>query len=158
MSEASALPLRRTVENNPNTISREIDRPACGGGNDPLSTRSSDLRGVLQSVGRAAGIAMLLDGGLAAVEAAAALNQGTASFEEAVAHVAKEGVTSAVATGFGVLVASGVVGITGGLAAPVAGTIAVGTALTARKWIRDIIAGPRARRRSAPPQIPRGPP
>ena len=133
----ATTPLHSPVETKGNDISQANDRNPIEVRAGPTTTSLPNARQVLHTAGRAAGIALLLDGGLAAAEAATAVNEGTMSFNEAIIHVAKEGATGAIATGFGILVAGGVVGLTGGLASPVASTIALGTALTARKWIRE---------------------
>lgn len=97
------------------------------------------VREIAKGAGRAAGIGFVLDGAVATVEGVVAVRAGTMDKNAAVKHVAKEATTGAVATGAGVLLATGLVAVTGGIAAPVVFAVgaigSIGTKRALRKWI-----------------------
>lgn len=96
-------------------------------------------REIAKGAGRAAGIGFVLDGAVAGVEGVLAVRAGTMNKNEAVKHVAKEATTGAVATGAGVLLATGLVALTGGIAAPVAFAVgaigSIGAKRALRRWV-----------------------
>jgi hypothetical protein len=96
-------------------------------------------REIAKGAGRAAGIGFVVDGAVASVEGILAVRAGTMDKNEAVKRVAKEATTGAMATGAGVLLATSLVAITGGVAAPVVFAVgaigAIGTKRALRRWI-----------------------
>lgn len=84
----------------------------------PLAAKAAG-REILKGAGRAAGIGFVIDGAVAGVEAASAMRSGTMDGKKAATYVAKEATTGAIATGTGMLLAAGLVAVTGGIAAPV---------------------------------------
>ncbi|MBY0524627.1 MAG: hypothetical protein K2R98_14580 [Gemmataceae bacterium] len=81
---------------------------------------------VLKGAGRAAGVGLALDGAVASVEAVHGYCHGRLTGAEACTHVAREASTGALAAGGGVLLATGLVVVTGGMAAPAVALIAAG--------------------------------
>lgn len=96
-------------------------------------------REIAKGAGKAAGIGFVLDGAVATVEGVVAVRAGTMDRNAAVKHVAKEATTGAVATGAGVLLATGLVAITGGVAAPVVFAVgalgSIGVKRVLRRWV-----------------------
>lgn len=96
-------------------------------------------REIAKGAGKAAGIGFVVDGAVASVEGVLAVRAGTMNKNEAVKHVAKEATTGAVATGAGVLLATGLVALTGGVAAPVVFAVgalgSIGTKRVLRRWV-----------------------
>jgi hypothetical protein len=97
------------------------------------------VREIAKGTGKAAGIGFVVDGAVATVEGVVAVRAGTMDRNEAMKHVAKEATTGAIATGAGVLLATGLVALTGGVAAPVVFAVgavgSIGTKRVLRKWI-----------------------
>lgn len=96
-------------------------------------------REIAKGAGKAAGIGFVVDGAVASVEGVLAVRAGTMDKNQAVKHVAKEATTGAVATGAGVLLATGLVALTGGVAAPVVFAVgaigSIGTKRALRRWV-----------------------
>jgi hypothetical protein len=96
-------------------------------------------REIAKGATKAAGIGFVVDGAVAGVEGVLAVRAGTMDKNEAVKHVAKEATTGAVATGAGVLLATGLVALTGGVAAPVVFAVgaigSIGTKRMLRRWV-----------------------
>lgn len=97
------------------------------------------VREIAKGAGKAAGIGFVVDGAVATVEGVVAVRAGTMDKNAAVKHVAKEATTGAVATGAGVLLATGLVALTGGVAAPVVFAVGalgtIGTKRVLRRWV-----------------------
>jgi hypothetical protein len=97
------------------------------------------VREIAKGAGKAAGIGFVVDGAVATVEGVVAVRAGTMDKNEAMKHVAKEATTGAVATAAGVLLATGLVAITGGVAAPVVFAVgaigSIGTKRALRRWV-----------------------
>ena len=97
------------------------------------------VREIAKGAGKAAGIGFVVDGAVATVEGVVAVRAGTMDKNAAVKHVAKEATTGAVATGAGVLLATGLVALTGGVAAPVVFAVgalgSIGTKRVLRRWV-----------------------
>jgi hypothetical protein len=96
-------------------------------------------REIAKGAGKAAGIGFALDGAIATVEGVVAVRAGTMDRNAAVKHVAKEATTGAIATGAGVLLGTGLVALTGGVAAPVAFAVgaigSIGAKRALKSWI-----------------------
>ena len=97
------------------------------------------VREIAKGAGKAAGIGFVVDGAVATVEGVVAVRAGTMDKNAAVKHVAKEATTGAVATGAGVLLATGLVALAGGVAAPVVFAVgalgSIGTKRVLRRWV-----------------------
>ena len=102
-------------------------------------------RQVLRSVGGAAAVGALVDGGWATAHAVRHVRAGTMTQKEAVGHVAREAGTGAVATAAGTATAALLVVVTGGVAAPAVFAVAAGVSLVAKMgldaWLRVRAAG-----------------
>jgi hypothetical protein len=96
-------------------------------------------REIAKGAGKAAGIGFVVDGAVATVEGVVAVRAGTMDRNAAVKHVAKEATTGAIATGAGVLLGTGLVVLTGGVAAPVVFAVgaigSIGTKRALKNWI-----------------------
>ncbi|WP_437756066.1 hypothetical protein [Sorangium sp. So ce1389] len=96
-------------------------------------------REVLKGAGKAAGIGFVVDGAFGAYEGVTAYQRGEMTKKEALAHAAQEASTGAVATGAGVLLAAGLVAVTGGAAAPLVFAVGAGGAIGAKQVLRRLI-------------------
>ncbi|XYH98236.1 hypothetical protein ACMHYB_00230 [Sorangium sp. So ce1128] len=111
-------------------------------------------REVLKGAGKAAGIGFVVDGAFGAYEGVTAYQRGQMTKKEALAHVAQEASTGAVATGAGVLLAAGLVAVTGGAAAPLVFAVGAGGAIGAKQVLRRLIG--RASSKVLVPTVPDG--
>ncbi len=93
---------------------------------------------VLKGAGRAAGLGFVLDGAVAAVEAVHGYQTGQLNGGEACTHVVREASTGAVASGGGVLVAAGLVALTGGTAALPLAAVAVGSSIGIKLGLKSL--------------------
>jgi len=107
----------------------------------PQAAKSAG-REILKGAGRAAGIGFVIDGAVAGVEAAIAMRGGTMSGKKAATYVAKEAATGAIATGTGVLLAAGLVAITGGIAAPVVFAVGALGSIGTKRLLRKLTERP----------------
>jgi hypothetical protein len=102
-------------------------------------------RQVARSIGGAAAVGALVDGGWAAVEATRLVRAGSMTQKEAVTHVAREAGTGALATAAGTATAALLVAVTGGVAAPavfaVAAVASLGAKMGLDAWLRVRAAG-----------------
>ena len=102
-------------------------------------------RQILRSVGGAAAVGALVDGGLATVHAVTRVRAGSMSQREAMVHVAREAGTGAAATAAGTVAAAVLVAVTGGIAAPAVFMVAAAASLGAKvgldAWLRVRAAG-----------------
>ncbi|MGK4008114.1 hypothetical protein WMF31_36185 [Sorangium sp. So ce1036] len=96
-------------------------------------------REVLKGAGKAAGIGFLVDGAFGTYEGITAYQRGEMTRKEAIAHAAQEASTGAVATGAGVLLAAGLVAMTGGAAAPLVFAVGAGGAIGTKQILRRLI-------------------
>lgn len=96
-------------------------------------------REVLKGAGKAAGIGFVIEGAFGAYEGVTAYQRGEMTKKEALAHAAQEASTGAVATGAGVLLAAGLVAVTGGAAAPLIFAVGAGGAIGAKQVLRRLI-------------------
>ncbi|WP_437279011.1 hypothetical protein WME90_00210 [Sorangium sp. So ce375] len=96
-------------------------------------------REVLKGAGKAAGIGFVIDGAFGAYEGVTAYQRGEMTKKEALTHAAQEASTGAVATGAGVLLAAGLVAVTGGAAAPLVFAVGAGGAIGAKQVLRRLI-------------------
>ncbi|WP_437590123.1 hypothetical protein [Sorangium sp. So ce1000] len=96
-------------------------------------------REVLKGAGKAAGIGFVIEGAFGAYEGVTAYQRGEMTKREALAHAAQEASTGAVATGAGVLLAAGLVAVTGGAAAPLVFAVGAGGAIGAKQILRRLI-------------------
>jgi hypothetical protein len=99
---------------------------------------------VAGSMGRAAGVGLLIDGGAAAIEATMGVRAGAITKNEAIRHVATEAGTGALASAVGVGAAAAAIALTGGLAAPAVFAIGAGGAIVAKLGLRAVFS-PRLR-------------
>lgn len=111
-------------------------------------------REVLKGAGKAAGIGFVIDGAFGAYEGVTAYQRGQMTKKEALAHAAQEASTGAVATGAGVLLAAGLVAVTGGAAAPLVFAVGAGGAIGAKQILRRLIG--RASSKVLVPTVPDG--
>jgi hypothetical protein len=112
-------------------------------------------RQVVRTVGAAAAVGALVDGGWAAIEAVHGVRAGAMTQKQAVVHVAREAGTGALATAAGTATAALLVAMTGGLAAPalfaVAAAASIGAKMGLDGWLRTRAAGAiRAQLQSTP--------
>jgi hypothetical protein len=98
-------------------------------------------REVLKGAVKAAGIGLVIDGAFAGYEGIRAYRRGEMTKKEAIVHTAKEASTGAVATGVGVLLAAGLVAVTGGMAAPVVFAVGASGAIGAKEILRRLVDG-----------------
>jgi hypothetical protein len=102
-------------------------------------------RQVFRTVGAAAAVGALVDGGWATVEAVKGVRAGAMTEQEAVVHVAREAGTGALATAAGTAAAAFLVAMTGGIAAPALFAVAAVTSIGAKMgldgWLRTRAAG-----------------
>ncbi|HEX3343747.1 MAG TPA: hypothetical protein VHS09_04200 [Polyangiaceae bacterium] len=102
-------------------------------------------RQVFRSVGAAAAVGALVDGGWATMQAVKGVRAGSMTEREAVAHVAREAGTGALATAAGTATAALLVAMTGGIAAPalfaVAAVTSIGAKLGLDGWLKMRAAG-----------------
>ncbi len=102
-------------------------------------------RQVFRSVGAAAAVGALVDGGFATVEAVKSVRAGSMTQNQAVVHVAREAGTGALATAAGTATAALLVAMTGGIAAPalfaVAAVVSIGAKMGLDGWLRMRAAG-----------------
>ncbi|WP_441289443.1 hypothetical protein ACSRUE_01355 [Sorangium sp. KYC3313] len=96
-------------------------------------------REVLKGAGKAAGIGFVIEGAFGAYEGITAYQRGEMTRNEALAHAAQEASTGAVATGAGVLLAAGLVAVTGGAAAPLVFAVGAGGAIGAKQALRRLV-------------------
>ncbi len=96
-------------------------------------------REVLKGAGKAAGIGFVIDGAFGAYEGVTAYQRGQMTKKEAITHAAQEASTGAVATGAGVLLAAGLVAVTGGAAAPLVFAVGAGGAIGAKQILRRFV-------------------
>ncbi|WP_148313198.1 hypothetical protein [Sorangium cellulosum] len=96
-------------------------------------------REVLKGAGKAAGIGFVIDGAFGAYEGVTAYQRGEMTRKEAMVHAAQEASTGAVATGAGVLLAAGLVAVTGGAAAPLVFAVGAGGAIGAKQVLRRLV-------------------
>jgi hypothetical protein len=97
------------------------------------------LRQIGVGLGRAAGVGALVDGGVAAVEAAVAYQQGEMDAEDAVVHVAIEATTGGVACLCGVALAVGTVALVGTLSAPAVAAISIAGATACKLGLINLM-------------------
>jgi hypothetical protein len=93
---------------------------------------------VLKGAGRAAGLGLLLDGGLATVEAIYGYSTGRLDGGAACVHVLREAGTGAAASAGGVLLGVGLVALTGGVALPVLATVTVTGSIGLKLSLRSL--------------------
>jgi hypothetical protein len=102
-------------------------------------------RQVFRSVGAAAAVGALVDGGWATMQAVKGVRAGSMTQKEAVVHVAREAGTGALATAAGTATAALLVAVTGGIAAPalfaVAAVASIGAKMGLDGWLRMRAAG-----------------
>jgi hypothetical protein len=102
-------------------------------------------RQVLRSVGAAAGAGAVVDGGWALLKAIRNMRRGSMTQRQAVAYVAREASTGAVATAAGATAAVLLVALTGGVAAPavllVGAVASVGAKAGLDRWLDARDAG-----------------
>jgi hypothetical protein len=114
---------------------------------DRNTARSAMLHGaraagrqVARSIGAAAAVGALVDGGWATVQAVKGVRGGSMTQKEAVVHVAREAGTGALATAAGTATAAALVAMTGGIAAPalfaVAAVVSIGAKMGLDGWLR----------------------
>ncbi|CAN90196.1 hypothetical protein predicted by Glimmer/Critica [Sorangium cellulosum So ce56] len=96
-------------------------------------------REILKGAGKAAGIGFVIDGAFGAYEGVTAYQRGEMTRKEALAHAAQEASTGAMATGAGVLLAAGLVAVTGGAAAPLVFAVGAGGAIGAKQALRRLV-------------------
>ncbi|WP_437780571.1 hypothetical protein [Sorangium sp. So ce1097] len=115
-------------------------------------------REVLKGAGKAAGIGFVIDGAFGAYEGVTAYRRGEMTRKGALTHAAQEASTGAVATGAGVLLAAGLVAVTGGAAAPVVFAVGAGGAIGAKQILRRLVsrASSKIPVRTAPDGVPDG--
>ena len=97
------------------------------------------LRQIGAGLGRAAGAGALMDGGVAAVEATAAVQRGEMDVEDAIVHVAIEAATGGVACVCGVALAVGTVALVGTLSAPAVAAISVAGATACKLGLLNLL-------------------
>ncbi|WP_437676482.1 hypothetical protein [Sorangium sp. So ce131] len=97
-------------------------------------------REVLKGAGKAAGIGFVVDGAFGAYAGLTAYQRGEMTKQQALVHTAQEASTGAVATGAGVLLAAGLVAVTGGAAAPIVFAVGAGGAIGAKQLLRRLVA------------------
>ncbi|WP_437635246.1 hypothetical protein [Sorangium sp. So ce854] len=117
-------------------------------------------REVLKGAGKAAGIGFVIDGAFGAYEGVTAYQRGEMTKKGALAHAAQEASTGAVATGAGVLLAAGLVAVTGGAAAPLVFAVGAGGAIGAKQILRRLVgrASSKILVRPVVPTVPDGAP
>ena len=93
-------------------------------------------RGIARSVTRASAAGAMVDGGIAAVEAAVSYSKDQISAREVVRHVGREAATGAVSAAAGTAAVAALVVITGPVSAPVAAVVGTAAALGARTGVR----------------------
>lgn len=102
-------------------------------------------RQIARSIGAAAAVGALVDGGWATVQAMRSVRAGSMTQREAVVHVAQEAGTGALATAAGTATAALLVAVTGGIAAPAVFAVAAAASLGAKMgldaWLRVRAAG-----------------
>lgn len=109
-------------------------------------------KGIARSLARASAAGAMVDGGIAAVEAAVAYYNNQISGREAAAHVGREAATGAASAAAGTAAVAALVVITGPVSAPIAALVGTTAALGARTGIRKgtkqigkaLVRGPRA--------------
>jgi hypothetical protein len=94
---------------------------------------------ILKGAGKAAGVGLVVDGVFGGIQAASAYRKGEMTGRQAAVHVVREASTGAVATGFGVAVAAGLVAVTGGLGAPVVFAVGAGSSIGAKQLLRRLV-------------------
>lgn len=97
------------------------------------------VREVLKGAGKAAGIGFLIDGAFGTYEGIRACQRGEMTKKEAIVHAAQEASTGAVATGAGVLLAAGLVAVTGGASVPLMFAVGAGGAIGTKQILRRLI-------------------
>ena len=127
-----------TMAKMPNLLAAAADVAAASG---PFAVRAA-VKELLKGAGRAGGFGFVIDGTIASLEAVIAIRDRGVDRRSAVKHVAKEAVTGAASTGAGVLLAAGMVALTGGAAAPVVFAVGAGGALGAKRWLRRLTMTP----------------
>jgi hypothetical protein len=100
---------------------------------------------VLKGAAASAGIGFVIDGAFGGYEGVMAYRRGEMTKQQAIAHTAKEASTGAVATGIGVLLAAGLVAVTGGAAAPAVFAVGAGGAIGSKQILRKLVDGVAAR-------------
>jgi hypothetical protein len=119
-----------------------------------VQTARAAGRQVLRSVGAAAGVGAVIDGGWALVQAVRAVRRGSMTQREAAAHVAREATTGAAATAAGATAAVLLVALTGGVAAPavflVGAVASVGAKAGLDRWLVRVKGDLRVRAEVAP--------
>ena len=154
LSEASQSAVRSLAEKGAERVMSAAAGPLLPPGLSPVKLIGSGARAgtavvkggarvaareIAKGAGKAAGIGFVVDGAVASVEGVLAVRAGTMDKNQAVKHVAKEATTGAVATGAGVLLATGLVALTGGVAAPVVFAVgaigSIGTKRALRRWV-----------------------
>jgi len=102
-------------------------------------------RQVFRTIGAAAAVGALVDGGFATMQAMRGVRAGSMTQKEAVVHVAQEAGTGALATAAGTATAALLVAMTGGIAAPalfaVAAVVSMGAKMGLDGWLRTRAAG-----------------
>jgi hypothetical protein len=102
-------------------------------------------RQVFRSIGAAAAVGALVDGGWATMQAVKGVRAGSMTQKEAAAHVAREAGTGALATAAGTATAALLVAMTGGIAAPalfaVAAVVSMGAKMGLDEWLKVRAAG-----------------
>jgi hypothetical protein len=96
-------------------------------------------RQILRSVGSAAAMGALVDGGWATVHAVTRVRSGSMSQRDALVHVAQEAGTGAAATAAGTAAAALLVAITGGVAAPAVFMVAAAATLGAKVGLDALV-------------------
>lgn len=135
----AAIELLKWTRHHPQTAStlrEELERSIGGPVRRELVLGAS--RQVAQHLGRAAGAAALLDGGVAAVEAAIALRHEEITGREALRRVAAEAASGALSAVLGVAVAAAATMASGGLSGPAAFALGATTASATKQALVDL--------------------
>jgi hypothetical protein len=122
------------------STSLAVTRTAALGGAASRPIVVAAARNVGIVAGRAAALGLVLDGGLATIDAVRSVRSGEATREQAVRYVAKEAFSGAVATGAGVLAVSAVVALTGGLGAPAAFFLGAGASMSVKHLLKRALS------------------
>lgn len=107
----------------------------------PAAVRAAGKE-ILKGTGKAAGLGLLIDGAVASVEALVAVQNGSMDRKAASSYVAKEAATGAVATGAGVLLGTGLIALTGGMAAPVVFAVGALGSIGTKRLLRRFTSSP----------------
>jgi hypothetical protein len=96
-------------------------------------------REVVKGVGRATALGFVVDGAFGAAESSIAYAKGDMTLKEVSIHTAKEAGTGAVASGAGLMLAAGVVALTGPVSVPALTIIAGGGAIVTKLGLNQVM-------------------